>query len=713
MRFLELNLIAFGPFTDTQLDLSQGELGLHIVYGPNEAGKSTALRAIHGALFGIPKLSRDNFLHPYKDFRVGARLQNSAGDELAFVRRKGIKDTLLNAGNPQGGARPDGDLAPYLGGVDATTYRRVFGIDRAELHDGGEELRKLRGLVGESLFAAGLGGANLARTLSDLEEEASEIFGKRKNSTIRVAKRDYDQAAKERRDATVPISQWQKDQAALQDTRKLKQEVVERLHRLRAQQNRLERIRASLRLLAQRKRLLAQLDELGDVTVLPETYSAEERSRCQGEVAELKQQIDSLANRLDGESGIRAQIALIEIPRGLLEQEAVIRDLQIRFGAHVKAIRDRDSNLRVEREECVAQAKRMLRGLRIEASWEELDHLRIPPDRQVAIRDLCSDEKHVRGRPDELAAQRRDVERDIESTRKQLNQLGAARDLARLRHECREVRELGDLEDELTRLDQSLACLQAEADRQLAVLRLWNGTLAELTRLPIPLRETLERFEQRDADLEERLSRLADDEKETLDELAATRQEIATLQHTASVPTEDELGRVRAQRDQTWTQVRSAWLEESTDDDAMRQMRLVEEHEPGQPTDGLADVFEQQISQADALADRLRREADRVAALAQRRERDASSGSKHQPARGSTHANEKLPNMSPHGVSNGRLAEFPSPFRLAKCAAGSNDGASLRRQLGKSSSNGNDARSLRAVANPTAAVCPLVWLTMA
>ena len=64
MKILQLNLIAFGPFNETLLDLSEGEEGLHIVYGPNEAGKSSALRGLRQLLYGIPERSYDDFLHP-------------------------------------------------------------------------------------------------------------------------------------------------------------------------------------------------------------------------------------------------------------------------------------------------------------------------------------------------------------------------------------------------------------------------------------------------------------------------------------------------------------------------------------------------------------------------------------------------------------------------------------------------------------------------
>ena len=37
MRFLKLDLLAWGPFTDVSLDLSGGNQGLHVVYGPSHA----------------------------------------------------------------------------------------------------------------------------------------------------------------------------------------------------------------------------------------------------------------------------------------------------------------------------------------------------------------------------------------------------------------------------------------------------------------------------------------------------------------------------------------------------------------------------------------------------------------------------------------------------------------------------------------------------
>lgn len=46
MRLKRLDLKAFGPFTDQTIEFNSEEPGLHIIFGPNEAGKSSSLRAL-------------------------------------------------------------------------------------------------------------------------------------------------------------------------------------------------------------------------------------------------------------------------------------------------------------------------------------------------------------------------------------------------------------------------------------------------------------------------------------------------------------------------------------------------------------------------------------------------------------------------------------------------------------------------------------------
>lgn len=56
MRIRKLGLRRYGKFTDGVIDFGERSAGapdLHIVYGPNEAGKSTAMSACMDLFYGI------------------------------------------------------------------------------------------------------------------------------------------------------------------------------------------------------------------------------------------------------------------------------------------------------------------------------------------------------------------------------------------------------------------------------------------------------------------------------------------------------------------------------------------------------------------------------------------------------------------------------------------------------------------------------------
>ena len=135
MKILRLDLRAFGPFTNVSLDLAGGEHGLHIIYGPNEAGKSATLRAVQQLFYGIPERTTDAFRHPYDKLRIGAQLRHSDGAVLECIRRKARINALR---------RPDdktvvdaGELDRFLAGADEKFFETMFGIDHPRLVMGG------------------------------------------------------------------------------------------------------------------------------------------------------------------------------------------------------------------------------------------------------------------------------------------------------------------------------------------------------------------------------------------------------------------------------------------------------------------------------------------------------------------------------------------------------------------------------------------------
>lgn len=629
MRFLELNLAAFGPFTDTVIDLSGGSSGLHVIYGPNEAGKSTTLRAIHATLYGFPHTSKDNHLHGKP--LVGAMLQRSDGQKISFMRRKGRKNTLLNPDSDT--AYPEGMLESFLKGVDASTFQRVFGIDHDELQRGGNELRLLRGLLGDSLFAASLGGGSLARVLADLESEATDLFAARKKtSKIRAARMEYDQALKDKKEASIPFSRWRQLQEALDQAVMEMREIVTNLNSLRAQESRLERIRASVGLLAQRRHLREELAELGHIRVLPHDYSAEERSGIQGELARLNAQIESLQQELDGPDGLRQQRSRIVVDDAVLEQVEVVHDLQKRLGAHLKAARDRDV-LRVRHHEQTEQAKRIAQDLGIAVQREDLAVLRMTQEQRIAILNLVSQEQTIRSQPSELLDRQREIERAIAANGNELDQLGQSRDTSEVALVCRQIRRAGDLQSDCQKLQQSVTVSQRNAERELHKIGLWEGSLSECIQLCVPLSETIDRFDERYVQLQQEKGQLDTNLQTTVAELSEITETISALQQAYSVPNEVDLRQARDDRDSIWKQLHEI-LVDSVEIAEVAASRIDPPHDSTKSRPNLQTMsvdisesiasFEYAISRADDIADRLRREAQRVEKLSHLQAREAN-----------------------------------------------------------------------------------------
>jgi uncharacterized protein YhaN len=114
-----------------------GEQGLHVVFGPNETGKSSALRALKALLYGIPSNTPDNFQHDNVRLRISGRLRHSDGTDITFIRRKGNKHTLLGLDEKP---LPDSALDKFLGGVGGDLFSTMFGIDHATPVQGGQEI---------------------------------------------------------------------------------------------------------------------------------------------------------------------------------------------------------------------------------------------------------------------------------------------------------------------------------------------------------------------------------------------------------------------------------------------------------------------------------------------------------------------------------------------------------------------------------------------
>lgn len=173
MRLRRLDLTRYGKFTGHVIDFGErpdSGPDLHFVYGPNEAGKSTALAAFLDLLFKIG--NHFNFLHDYDAMRVGGCLEFD-GRVHELVRIKRNRDDLLDS---NGRPISEAIISGQLGGIDRQSYRSMFSLDDETLEAGGESILASKGDLGQLLFSATTGLADLSLTLTKLRTEADGYY---------------------------------------------------------------------------------------------------------------------------------------------------------------------------------------------------------------------------------------------------------------------------------------------------------------------------------------------------------------------------------------------------------------------------------------------------------------------------------------------------------------------------------------------------------
>lgn len=152
--------------------------GLTVVLGPNEAGKTSLLAFIRGALFGYPDRRRkDRQYLPLRGGRHGGRLFVES-DGSTWIVERFASPAQLSVTQPDGSLGTEADLRRLLGGVDAELHRNVFAFSLSELQE--FESLQVEG-VRDRIFAAGVVGAGRsARSAIDtLAAQRAEIGRKR------------------------------------------------------------------------------------------------------------------------------------------------------------------------------------------------------------------------------------------------------------------------------------------------------------------------------------------------------------------------------------------------------------------------------------------------------------------------------------------------------------------------------------------------------
>jgi uncharacterized protein YhaN len=587
MRIDRLDLLRYGKFTDRTVHLPPAGQDLHLIVGPNEAGKSTLRNAILDLLFGIETRSRYNFLHPYPDMRLGARIERS-GESLDFVRVKAQRNTLRT---PAGDPLPDSTLTAWLGQADRHFFAQMFGLDHQRLVDGGQQILSASNDVGRILFQAAAGIGSLGEIHARLEQEADTLWAPRRSGSREYFKAsdDYEQARSDLDQATVRTRDWLEARQKVDAAREALEAARAQVGELEQSRSRLERLRRVAPLLASLREHERQQAELGEVIELPEDASALLEA-AERETA-LAEQTRSVFEKQLGV--LREEQTHLPLDPEVLAQAETIEALAARRASLVNHERDigrREEELRLLRDS-IGAAARQLR-------WPEEDEAALAarlPGRPVcsAIDDLARRHETLRQNLEAAEDGLRDRQSEADAIEADLAALPTVVVPPDLADAAARARALGDVEAQDQRLGRQTDRLRRELTQATLALGEWQFEPEVLRGLMIPSSAEVGALLQQRAGIELQITRLAERIEETRAESGLLELEIRQYRAAHQPVTQADVQRQRAERDDTWMAIRTGRL----------------------ALESAADDYEQQVADADLLADQRQEKAREAAKL--------------------------------------------------------------------------------------------------
>lgn len=318
MRVDRLDLTRFGHFSDFTLDfgIASSEPDLHIIYGPNEAGKSTTLAALVDLLFGMPRSSDFDFLHQYQTMELGARLtQNGVTRE---IRR--FKNRLTDADRNQ-----LAETSIDVHGLSREDFTNRFSFDDNALQEGGESILQSRGDLGAALFSASSGLADIAQRM-DAAMAAPDRFHDGSNSRkteLYSLRKELEELDAKRKEIDIEAPAWKRH----------KREMLAAQERYTAQENRLRELQHRLdslksQRLAKKTAILLdvlqrQLVEFETRPRVPESWHSQ-LSTLQPQQIRLSTQLSAM---LEQKQQLKSKLQMIKPDQAVLQQAQAIEEL--------------------------------------------------------------------------------------------------------------------------------------------------------------------------------------------------------------------------------------------------------------------------------------------------------------------------------------------------------------------------------------------------
>lgn len=599
MKILKLDINAYGPFTELPLDLSKGNHGLHLIFGPNESGKTSLLRAIISFFYGIGQKTDDAFLHEYGALSIGGLLRHSSGKEQYFIRRKGRKNDLLDKdGNPV----PESEMKYFLDDVSEDIFINMFGLGSESLVNGGRNLVEGNGEMGSALFSAISGITEISNLLKSIEEEKDNLFKPSgKNQKLNVLLKEYGGLKESLKAASMSSKEWEELDKQINGLTSELERIRRAITENTTLANHKDRLKESFMDANELRRIMTELNDMEGTPLLSEDFSKRR------EVAELKIKTaeDSLSSSNVELGVITEQLSKLDIPEKILSQKTRITDLFQESGNYRQGkgiIPELNAEVLI------------LKG-NADSIFKEIDLFKDDERYSLSIKDKALINSLIDSYPD-ISNNLKNTEKNYSQTMIDLGILQEKLDEQKITINVNEFEKLleefrltGLSESAIKNLESSESLKHKTIKENIARLGLDEMSFDDFCSLVLPSNETILSFSKSFTEIDQQIEVLLNNQKKANENLISTNDMINTLQFQGVIPSEKDLNESRSIRDQLWQSVKKAWLDgRPISEELWKSIRDDAEHP--------AEAYEHTVHISDEISDRLRRESDRVITLA-------------------------------------------------------------------------------------------------
>jgi uncharacterized protein YhaN len=557
MRLNRLDLTRYGKFTDQSLSFAAppgGSPDFHVIYGANEAGKSTLLSAWLDLLFQIPVRSTMNFLHPHGSMQLGAALDID-GQTHDLIRVKKRDHSLLDL---QGVPQVEALLQGGLRGLDRASYAAMFSLNRQTLDDGGQSILASEGDLGELLFQASAGLSDLATQLEAHRGAADEFLNTTgRKGRLKELRAEFDALGDQMKDLDTAAAEFSRLAKARDAAHEAWQSTRQEAETAQAGIIETERLVAALPLALRLKRYESEIADYGDLPAPPEVWL--------DELPVLDRAETEMATRLEAAhqavSGLESEMKNAPQDIEVLSKKSEFDHIETLKSAYDTALTDLPKRLKEQQA-----AKDTVRASLVHLGRSGGDAAALLPDV-----GLCG---RLRGLVDGYAAVAKDhASASTELTRAKTEATRSADRLQKAGGSTADLGGLGGLVQGIRRDDPAgtlaraqagLAQTEADLAEKCAALAPWSGDAAALENLIPPDRAALDQL-ARETEAAIRRFTQESDSLARLENEQAQRQSRSSETENATRVTLEQAADIRAQREAAWARHRVALTPETAD----------------------------------------------------------------------------------------------------------------------------------------------------